>query len=402
MLHRALLFLLLTLTLATCSPEKQPVSENAETESPVVAETATPKPQYAGDLRAFVSQAQTHYEMTAFGAVVASPEGILDLAVAGQRRINDEARVQPSDAWHIGSNTKALTALLYARLVDAGKARWGATLPELFPDLAETMDPAWHDVTAEDLMAHRSGIGTLGPIWLLARRGDDSTVTAQRAASVVDRLTAAPKGTFGAFEYSNLGYIVLGAAIERILAEDTGETISWETAMQDMVFSAATEPGARLDWGTGPPTDGLEGHRRNLFKKLTPVGTGIDADNPAALGPAGTLHVPLASHALLATEFLKPSPDFLPAATREKLWTPYPDADSTYAMGWGINDHAEFGRIYTHSGSNTMWLSLIIVAPELDRVVILNTNQFSRDLSAQFWDMAGQILSYSAGEADSK
>ena len=88
--------------------------------------------------------------LVALGAVIANAEGdILGLAVAGERRKGAGDAVQPDDAWHLGSNTKMLTALLYGRLVEDGTAKWGATLPELFPDLAGGMDPAWQDVTIE-------------------------------------------------------------------------------------------------------------------------------------------------------------------------------------------------------------------------------------------------------------
>ena len=35
------------------------------------------------------------------------------------------------DKWHLGSNTKAMTAALFGRLVDQGRARWGARVVDL-------------------------------------------------------------------------------------------------------------------------------------------------------------------------------------------------------------------------------------------------------------------------------
>ncbi len=368
------------------------------------AETEAPKPEliYDGDLQSFVREARLANDIIGYGAVIASSSGLEQVAVSGLHRADGSDLVQDSDAWHIGSNTKALTALLYARLVADDKAEWGATLPDLFPDLAADMDPAWSNITIEDLLAHRSGIGQVGGLWLLARRSDENTPQQQRLATVTERLANPPQGTPGKFEYSNLGYIAAGAAIEEMLSKAAGKPVSWDEAIEAIVFAAAPDEAARTGWGTGPPLDGLQGHHKTLLKGMQPVGTGIAADNPEALSPAGTLHVPLASHALLLTEFLKTRPDFLPLDMREKLWTPYPDDSSTYALGWGIYDDPDYGRLWTHNGSNTMWLSTVVIAPDLDRVIILNANQHTRDIAALNWSAALELLRHAKLERDAQ
>jgi D-alanyl-D-alanine carboxypeptidase len=97
------------------------------------------------DLQQKVDDARKEAGLVALGAVVANSEGeILGLAVSGERRKGSADPALPEDAWHIGSNTKMLTALLYGRLVEQGEAEWGATLPQLLPNLARReTDPAW-------------------------------------------------------------------------------------------------------------------------------------------------------------------------------------------------------------------------------------------------------------------
>ena len=67
----------------------------------------------------------------------------------------------------------------------------------------------------------------------------------------------------------------------------------------------------------------------------------------------------------------------IPAALRAKLTTRYPDPEGNYAMGGGVYDDPVVGELWLHSGSNTVWYSQIAVSKRLDRVVIVNTNQFS-------------------------
>src|SRR3990167_6896110 len=303
--------------------------------------------------------------LVALGAAIADADGIiLGEAVVGERRRGSGDMARPSDAWHIGSNTKMLTALLYGRLVEQGAAEWGATLPELFPDLAESMDPAWKRVTIEHLLSHRSGLA-VNPAarWFMTSRLDTDSLDEQRTKLAKQFLTRPPSGETGTFVYSNLGYMIAGAAIDRIAAK-LGKS-DYETLFLDEI--APENEG----WGFGPPPTGTEGHSSGLFGGLKAKGKGLDADNPPALDPAGRLHVPLGSHARFLSRFLTPG------ATETSLLAPYPDDNSDYALGWGVIEDASFGRIYTHNGSNTMWLSTVMLVPEAGLVVIVDTNSFS-------------------------
>ena len=321
------------------------------------------------ELQSRVETALAENELVALGAAVAAVGEAPIVAVAGQTAKEGDTTALPEHAWHIGSNTKALTALLYARLVEDGKAKWGATMPDLFPSLADSIDPAWNDITIEDLFAHQSGAGQVGALWLISRHNDSAQLTDQRLETARSRLTAPPKSEPGVFEYSNLNYIIAGAAIEQMLG------MSWEDAMQAYVFGAESSNWAE-GWGFGPPAD-IEGHKRGMFGGMKSVGHGPGADNPQALGPAGTAHAPLASHAKLLLKFVDNDSALMTDETREHLLMPWPDETADYAMGWGIREDADAGTLYLHNGSNTMWLSRVALVPEHGAVIIVNTNEFS-------------------------
>ena len=318
------------------------------------------------------SEAETvraEHDLVALGVAVATPGGEPAIAVTGQRWKGSDEAVTPEDAWHIGSNTKALTALLYARLVDQGKAEWGASLPELFPDLADDIHPAWADVTIEDLFAHRSGVGDVGMGWLIARNNDSASLTEQRLATVGDRLSEPPPGETGTFHYSNLNYIIAGSAIEQVLGT------SWEAAITEHVFKAGD--GGSEGWGFGPPQDGLQGHKRQFGLFMSAAGRNASADNPKALGPAGTLHARLESHAELLLHFVNPDSSLISPDMRQHLLAPWPDETADYAMGWGVIRSEDGTPRYGHAGSNTMWLSRVLLLPDLDAVIVVNTNQYT-------------------------
>ena len=69
--------------------------------------------------------------------------------------------VTTNDRWHIGSDTKAFTATLIARLVEKGVMHFDDTLAASFPAFAEAMDPAYRTITVTQLLSHTAGLPPL-------------------------------------------------------------------------------------------------------------------------------------------------------------------------------------------------------------------------------------------------
>ena len=292
----------------------------------------------------------------ALAAGIVRREGLGWSAVRGVRRAGSEVLATTEDRWHLGSNTKAMTAAVFGRLVDQGHARWAMPLAEALPQL--TIDPGWSAITLDDLMHHRAGLLD-GPLvnqaWLMAAHGDQRPLPEQRAEFAARALAAPPTGPVGAFAYGNGNYMVLGAAIEAI----TGQ--AWEAVMAAELFA----PLGLTSAGFGPPRgEAPWGHRGGVG--VDPAGL---ADNPRALGPAGTAHMSMADYARFVGAMMGGSPDWLTEATRRHLLTPATGAPPAYAAGWGVGT-APWGGVnrpgptITHNGSNTMWFATVLAAPE--------------------------------------
>ena len=74
------------------------------------------------------------------------------------RRLGTDTPVTINDRFHIGSDTKAMTALLAGMLVEEGKFRWNTTVGEIYPELVDKMSKGVKDITLEQLLSHTSGI----------------------------------------------------------------------------------------------------------------------------------------------------------------------------------------------------------------------------------------------------
>ena len=300
---------------------------------------------------------------------VITREGLVWSGVRGVRRSGGIEAATIDDRWHLGSNTKAMTAALYGRLVDKGQARWGATMGELFPGM--TIDPAWATTPLESFLNHTAGLrdaDMLGSTWLLTARADPASLTRQRSVLAERALAKPPGGPVGAFAYANANYILVGAAIERI----TG--LSWEDAMAAEVF----QPLNLTTGGSGPPLGDQPWGHSGLGGQATPMDpTNLFSDNPLAMGPAGTAHLSLRDYATFVRAFLTDGGGWLKPETIAHLITPPVATGRSYALGWITLAGQPWARgtVIAHEGTNTMWHSMVVADPVGGRAYIALSNE---------------------------
>src|SRR5688572_15703480 len=88
------------------------------------------------DLAAALEQLRAASGAPALAAAAVSGDRVLELAAVGSRRHDLVDPVGPDDSWHLGSNTKAMTATVLAGMCEEGLLRWDLTLAEALPEVA--------------------------------------------------------------------------------------------------------------------------------------------------------------------------------------------------------------------------------------------------------------------------
>jgi len=257
--------------------------------------------------------------------------------------------------WHLGSDTKAMTASLVGRLVEQRRLSWDTRIAGLFPK--EHFHPDYAELTVRQLLAHRSGVRPNLDWWALHNTG--KPLREQRLEALRQALAEKPAFPCGsAVLYSNLGYVIIGAVIEQQL------NMTWEDAMRRHLFT----PLKMRHAGFGVLDDG-------------------DVDNAPVLGPAGRVHCTLEDWALFLADHLRGAQGqagLLKPATYQALHTPVADGDS--ALGWFCAERAwGGGRVLTHSGCNTRHFAVVWLAPKLDKAFVACTRQ-GDDVAAKACD----------------
>ena len=306
-------------------------------------------------------------QVPAMAAALVTSKGLVTVGVVGTRKRGTDIRVTLNDLWHLGSDTKAMTATLVAKLVEQGRLKWESTVAEVFPELVAGFSDEARTITVLQLLSHRSGLKPNPDLTVYG--GADGAK--ERLRLVKDELGKTPPHKPGThYEYSNLGYAIAGVIIERI----TGK--SWEQSMQEEVFRPLGMNSVGFG-GTGTPgqVDQPWGHTADGH----PVpANGPGMDNPPVLSPAGRVHCTIQDWAKFIADQLRGArgeTGLLKPASYQKLHTPLFEGGD-YALGWLVVERAwGGGTVLNHAGDNTMNFANVWVAPRRDFAVLVCINQ---------------------------
>lgn len=347
------------------------------------------------DIRAMLEPIRAKYDLPALGGALVTSKELVSLGVVGVRKYGDPTPAERGDRFHLGSDTKSITATLVGMMVEQNKLQWTITLANLFPELKSAMQPAYRTVTVEHLLAHRSGF--TGESWLQGKTFADmhalpGTAGQQRAFYVEQMLKEAPAYAPGTkYVYSNRNYALLGVLVERALGQ------AWEDICQKRLFGPLGMTTA--GWGgMGTPgkVDQPWQHLVDAQLKHNPIGPGPLCDNPVCMSPAGLAHCSLEDWAKYIQAHLRGEqnlPTLLKAETIKKLHQPliggeYAGGWVVYKRPWGGGD----GTVLTHSGSNNQNYAVAWLAPRRGFAALVVTNQAGGSTMQACDDVAAALI----------
>lgn len=320
----------------------------------------------------------------AFGAAYAFGNDTPTVMVAGPRSRNGGGAVASDAPFHIGSISKSFTATLLMQLAQEGRVSLSAPIGTYLSGPKYPLHPTWAALTLEQLLSHTAGLQANVPLRLLAKRfAETPQAGRQRVLSEIWQKPV-PKSV-GKMRYSNVGYVLAGVVAEEVVAQ------SWEDQVQarfgrglglkSLGFGAPDTPGAAL------------GHVSIVgVKKPLAPGT-READNPAWMGPAGTIHLNMADLARWGQVHLQAckgqAPRFLSISNCQRLWTP---ESRNYGLGWIIEQPKGLVPKRWHNGSNNRWFAVLAVYPKHDLVVATASNHATAQRVTRLEDKMARAL----------
>jgi CubicO group peptidase (beta-lactamase class C family) len=345
------------------------------------------------------------YELPALAAAAVKDGKVIAAGAVGTRRAGAEVPVTIDDRFHLGSNTKAMTALLAVTLVEEGKLRWDSTVAEVFPELAKEMDPWLRDVTLVQLLSHTSGIPgdtktfeeLIGKAMLQDGNLDEMRYWLVKQGVKLPLASEPGKN----FAYANLGYTLVGAIIERA----GGKT--WDELIRERLFT----PLGLKTAGLGPQAalgriDAPLGHEV-IDGKTKAFLAGPSGDNSLVIGPAGIAHMSVLDFARWAGWNAgegKRGPKLVRPETLKKLHTmvvsmpeikdapPGTPSHGKYGLGWGeFPVEWALEPLLYHGGSNRRNLAHIWVDAKNDFALVLVTNIAGKKAEQALFALAPEL-----------
>jgi CubicO group peptidase (beta-lactamase class C family) len=194
----------------------------------------------------------------------------------GWRNVEEELPVTPDTLFAIGSNTKSFTATLLAMQVDDGALAWDDPIRKVLPEFRLHDPAATDEMTAVDLLSHRSGLPRHDLYWYAAGKS--------RGELLAGLHHLEPSASFRSrYQYQNLMFMTAGIVSERIGGK------SWEELVRERILAPlgidrATFSVIRMQededfsYGYGADEE-IERIRRVPFRNID------------AIGPAGSINM---------------------------------------------------------------------------------------------------------------
>ncbi len=332
-----------------------PIALNAERPEFAAPSFRADPPVAGGDLRSIL-------ERDFAPMLAARPEAGIAAGVwrSGSRQVFAFGAAKPDSIFETGSVTKTFTGLLLARMVVEGRARLDEPVRELLPgDIARK--PFGPEITLLDLATHRSGLPRMPPGFQPADR--PNPFEEFHDADLRAYLSKCGYGKRGAprFQYSNLGFALLGQALAhragRPYAALVEEWIAAPLGLRDTTVALTGEQRSRL-------VQGYDRHHRPA--------RAWDLDT---IAPAGAVHATAGDLLSYAAAQLHPESSgdatLTSALTLARIPRASLGAGVRIALAWLIDPAAD--RV-SHGGATAGYTALAALSPSRDTAVVVLCN----------------------------
>ena len=312
------------------SPDKLAVIEQLKSWNPKTDSIAWPNRPLNSD-RAVVQTIEQNLkvlaEANAFSGVVLIGRGdrVLFDRGYGWANLEDSVANTPASSFTIASIGKMFTATAVGQLISAGKLRFDDTLAKILPEYPNVERA--RRITIRQLLGHTAGLGDLfGDSAYDAHRDYGSPLAL--ASVVANRPLLFAPGT--GWSYSNEGYVVLGAVIEKVSGE------SYDSYLRRHVF----EPAGMSHTGNFG-LDDVVPHRAVGYRHRAsdPLGVRAPYGNRSFVrkgSPAGGAYTTTRDLWQFGRALLKGA--LIDRAIRDTLWTGHSPLpwDKTQEYGYGV------------------------------------------------------------------
>lgn len=319
-------------------------------------------------VQALVKFQETVSVPAVFGGVIGE-NGELELDVVGVRRRGYPEAAALGDRVHIGSCLKMITASLFGTFVNEHQADWDMPVTDLFPDLANSIATGWQQQTVAEFFYCTAGMVANPPRRIFKSAYTDTRLLPLQRTQLSEHAFSQPPHKPGHFVYSNMSYIVMGAAIDRLSGSSFEHALNARLLGPLGITTAGYGP-PPVVWGHAPRIT-LGGQALLKGKSADPLDK--KSDNPPVMSSAGTLHLNCEDWAKLLCLFqVKNNPGIIEDKIIERILQLPANKTAPMSMGWAPVKLD--GLSYGAQGSNLRWSATALMDDARRRIAFVVCN----------------------------
>lgn len=347
--------------------------------------------QSDAEVRSIVEKYRVKYNVPAVAASVINFDKIY-FGVSGVKKTNTTDKVEIDSKFHLGSNTKAITSLVAAILVEDGLLDWNTKLVEVVPEIRNNINKAYTNITLQDLLSHRARIAPFeddkSKEWRRMPIEKIESAKNQKLEFAKYALNLKPSELKETNHlYSNGGYIIAALLLEKASGK------SWEQLVQEYFDDIGINH--FIGFPSQKDQNDTYGHiKRGKKYNCVPPKKEYELGNYFA--PAGNLSLSIKDFSKLIQQNLQGlmgNDGILKPETYKKLHFGL----DKYALGWyngNIGDSEQ--KFSYHGGSLGTFSSAVIVSADRKIAIVILVNadngmvdDLKSELRVELWDTYG-------------
>lgn len=319
--------------------------------TPVEADASSPVGFDADALDAYISGQMAKHGIKGISITVTSKNEIVYLK--GYGTAGGGRPMTPQTPMYIGSQSKSLTGLAIAQLIEQGKIKPNDAVQKFIPWFKVADEEASKQITVSHFLHHTSGLSESGFTVVL----DDNASNEDAVRALASAELTVPVGT--TFQYFNFGYDVLAVIVQNVSG------MKYEDYVQQYIFDPLEMKHTY--------TDPVLAHENGLSQGYSRFfGFTVPQEQPHRVFEIGAGYIISTAedmaHYSMAMDNAGHYKDkqLLSARGMDMLFSPV----QGYGMGWFI----EQGHIF-HGGANEAFKTYVDIYPLRDMSFVLLINQ---------------------------
>ncbi|RNC88522.1 MAG: class A beta-lactamase-related serine hydrolase [Allomuricauda sp.] len=277
--------------------------------------------------------------------------------------LNSFGAISTDNNFIIGSNSKSFTALIVLRLQEKGLLSIDDPVVKYLPWFEFQNTQVSNKISIKNLLNHTSGLSTeMGRIFFASHEKQEEV---QLKITDLIKSVAVDQYPIERYDYSNLNYQLLGFIIEKVSGKE-----------YNLVFKEEiTEVFDLKNTSSLLPKNLAQGYQPFLYYSIIPITSRYHkVDIPMGYINSNANDLSTYTRELM-NAFNHDTTSIISHKIAAELFRSVDTTQSKYALGWHTMTYKNC-KIFSHGGLVQGFNSAIIIAPELEKSIVVLTNHY--------------------------